>query len=109
MIHQRALSLICRQVFDNPSLTLLSVRQRYFIRICKKSLTLLEEPHPGQLNFFTCAAALNHLYRFLVQCQVRSPEPVLPPERPIAFFPGTFDPFSSGQRAHRAGNLRQAV
>ena len=97
MIHQRALSLICRQVFDNPSLTL-SVRQRYFIRICKKFLTLLEEPHPGQLNFFTCAAALNHLYRFLVQCQVHLPEPVLPPERPIAFFPGTFDPFSSGHK-----------
>lgn len=97
MIHQRALSLICRQVFDNPSLPL-SVRQRYFIRICKKFLTLLEEPHPGQLNFFTCAAALNHLYRFLVQCQVHLPEPVLPPERPIAFFPGTFDPFSSGHK-----------
>lgn len=96
-IYQRALSLICRQVFDNSSLDL-AVRQSYFIRISKKLLTLLEEPHPGQLNFFTCAAALNHLYRFLVQCQVHLPAPTLPPERPVAFFPGTFDPFSTGHK-----------
>ena len=97
MIHQRALSLICRRIFDDHTLPL-KLRQDYFLRICKKFMTLLEEPHPGQLNFFTCSAALNHLYRFMVQCQVHLPEPEFAPERPIAFFPGTFDPFSSGHK-----------
>lgn len=97
VIHQRALSLICRRIFDDKNLPL-QLRQTHFLRICKKFMTLLEEPHPGQLNFFTCSAALNHLYRFMVQCQVHLPEPEFAPERPIAFFPGTFDPFSSGHK-----------
>lgn len=96
-IHQTALSTLCRGVFDEKSVPL-SIRQKYFRRICKKLLTLLEEPHPGQLNFFTRAAALNHVYRFLVQCRVELPAPEPAAERPIAFFPGTFDPFSSGHK-----------
>lgn len=96
-VHQTALSTLCRGIFDEKSLAL-STRRQYFHRICKKLLTLLEEPHPGQLNFFTRAAALNHLYRFMVQCRVELPAPALPPERPVAFFPGTFDPFSSGHK-----------
>ena len=97
MIHQRAMSLLCRRIFDDKNLPL-QLRQHHFLRICKKFMTLLEEPHPGQLNFFTCSAALNHLYRFMVQCQVHLPEPEFEAERPIAFFPGTFDPFSSGHK-----------
>lgn len=96
-VHQVAMSTLCRGIFDEQTLAL-PVRQKYFRRICKKLLTLLEEPHPGQLNFFTRAAALNHLYRFMVQCRVDLPEPPEMPERPIAFFPGTFDPFSSGHK-----------
>ena len=97
MIHQRAMSLVCRRLLDSQAVPL-ELRRSYFLRICKKFMTLLEEPHPGQLNFFTCAAALNHLYRFWVQCQVQLPPAEFAPERPIAFFPGTFDPFSSGHK-----------
>lgn len=96
-IHQTALSLLCRRVFDEPGVPL-AVRRTYFNRICKKLLTLLEEPHPGQLSFFTRAAALNRLYRFAVQCRVELPAAAAVPENPIAFFPGTFDPFSSGHK-----------
>ncbi len=96
-VHQVALSTICRGVFDEASLPL-KVRQQYFQQICKKLLTLLEEPRPGHLNFFTRAAALNHLYRFMVQCQVELAPPQPLPQRPIAFFPGTFDPFSTGHK-----------
>lgn len=96
-LHQNALSTLCRGVFDEQSLSL-SVRRDYLRQIGKKLLTLLQEDHPGQLNFFTRAAALNHLYRFMVRCRVD-----LPPQRtenphPAAFFPGTFDPFSSGHK-----------
>ena len=41
---------------------------------------------------------MNHLYRFLVCCQVELGEFPFPPLRPVAFFPGTFDPFSSGHK-----------
>lgn len=96
-IYQGALSTICRGVFDERSLPL-PIRRQYFQLICKKLLTLLEEAQPGQLNFFTQAAALNHLYRFMVQCRVELPAQPMEPERPAAFFPGTFDPFSTGHR-----------
>lgn len=96
-VHQMAMSTLCRGIFDEKSLPL-PIRQKYFRRTCKKFLTLLDEPHPGQLNFFTRAAALNHLYRFMVQCRVDLPDLPEIPERPIAFFPGTFDPFSTGHK-----------
>ena len=54
MIHQRAMSLVCRRLLDSQAVPL-ELRRSYFLRICKKFMTLLEEPHPGQLNFFTCA------------------------------------------------------
>ncbi len=96
-IHQTALSVLCRDLLNDETLPL-RVRRDYFLRIGKKLLTLLSEPRTGQLSFFTRAAILNHLYRFLVLCQVELGEFPFPPLRPAAFFPGTFDPFSSGHK-----------
>lgn len=96
-IHQTALSVLCRDVLGNDRLAL-ETRRSYFLRVGKKLLTLLSEPRSGRLTFFTQAATLNHLYRFLVQCQVELGAFPYPPLRPVAFFPGTFDPFSSGHK-----------
>lgn len=96
-IHQTALSVLCCDVLSGTRLPL-DIRRGYFLRIGKKLLTLLSEPRSGQLTFFTQAAILNHLYRFLVLCQVELGAFPFPPLRPVAFFPGTFDPFSSGHK-----------
>ena len=96
-IHQTALSVLCKDVLGEDSLPL-PVRQSYFLQIGKKLLTLLCEPRDDQLTFFTRAATLNHLYRFLIQCQVDLGDFPYPPLRPVAFFPGTFDPFSTGHK-----------
>lgn len=41
---------------------------------------------------------LNHLYRLIVSCEVGGTELTFPEPRPVAFFPGTFDPFSAGHK-----------
>ncbi len=96
-IHQTALSVLCRDLLGAEALPL-AARRDLFLRIGKKLLTLLSEPRTGQVTFFTRAAILNHLYRFLVQCQVELGVFPFPALRPVAFFPGTFDPFSSGHK-----------
>ncbi|MEG1988166.1 MAG: cytidyltransferase-related domain protein [Oscillibacter sp.] len=65
-----------------------------FTLIHKKFLVLLQESEERELTFFYAAAALSHLYRFLIYHSVESgPFPFEQPEK-VAFFPGTFDPFS---------------
>lgn len=96
-IHESALTVLCEQVLANDSLSM-ERRQYYCHYTGKKLLCLLSEPRTGRFTFFTQAAVLNHLYRFLVECRVQ--ELPFPTEtaRPVAFFPGTFDPFTSGHK-----------
>ena len=96
-IHQAALTVLCENVLANDDIPV-ETRRHYFLLIGKKLLTLLKEPHPGNFNFFTQAAVMNHVYRFLVDSQVRDGAFPLPQEKPAAFFPGTFDPFSAGHK-----------
>ena len=96
-IHQTALTALCRDVFSSSRLPL-EVRRRAFLRIDKKLLCLLAEPRENQLTFFNRAAMLNHLYRFMVECEVRLGAFPRSPLKPAAFFPGTFDPFSTGHK-----------
>ena len=41
---------------------------------------------------------LNHLYRFVVHYTVEQGEFSFDALKPVAFFPGTFDPFSAGYK-----------
>ena len=96
-IHETALTALCEQVLANRNLSM-ERRLGYCHYTGKKLLCLLSEPRQGRFTFFTQAAVLNHLYRFFVECRVLGlPDP---PEtvRPVAFFPGTFDPFTSGHK-----------
>ncbi len=65
-----------------------------FRRIYKKMLTLIASEKNYDMNFFTNAAALNHIYRFISAMNTGRYEESLAEDRKIAFFPGTFDPFS---------------
>ena len=96
-IHEMALTVLCENVLSNPSLDA-QKRAGIFVLIGKKLLTLLSEPRAGQFTFFTKAAMLNRLYRFLVECRVDGLRFALSQSKPVAFFPGTFDPFTAGHR-----------
>lgn len=97
-IHQSALRVLCHGIIADESLPE-ELRAYCFLRVSKKLLSLLSDPARGQLTFFNRAAMLNHLYRFLVRHEVEKGEFSFPPRKPVAFFPGTFDPFSAGHKA----------
>ena len=96
-IHQTALTALCRDVLSCDRLPL-QTRRDLFLQIGKKLLCLLAEARRTQLTVFNRAAMLNHLYRFMVHCEVALGEFPAAPMLPVAFFPGTFDPFSSGHK-----------
>ncbi|HWQ07442.1 MAG TPA: hypothetical protein VN453_09450 [Feifaniaceae bacterium] len=95
-IRLTALEVICRNYFGNSGCSL-SARRDCLVRFGKKLLTLLGERQDGMLAFFNEAAMLNHLYRFITLCETEGGFD-FPQLRQVAFFPGTFDPFSAGHK-----------
>ncbi|MGM9563468.1 MAG: hypothetical protein ACI3VQ_05265 [Faecousia sp.] len=96
-IHQTALNVLCLGVLGNSRIPM-ERRHDIFVGLHKKLLTILSEPHKGNLIFFNRAAMLNHLYRFIVEQETEHGPFRFAPTKPVAFFPGTFDPFSVGHK-----------
>ena len=96
-VHQTALYVLGHDIFGSSRLSL-AMRGQMLMRLHKKLLTLLSEPRESRLTMFNTAAMLNHLYRLIVSYEVEVGEFQFPKERPVAFFPGTFDPFSVGHK-----------
>lgn len=97
-IQRTALNVLCHDLISSAELPL-ALRSRCFIRVSKKLLTLLCEPSRDRMVFFNRAAMLNRLYRFMTRYEVEQGAFRFPAEKPVAFFPGTFDPFSAGHKA----------
>ncbi|MCI8513070.1 MAG: phosphohydrolase [Lachnospiraceae bacterium] len=85
-------------IFGSKSLSL-TEKTEIFCHVYKKLMTLLEEKKEGELEFYNNAAVLNHIYRFISQHQSEAGDFMLPQMNRVAFFPGTFDPFSLGHKA----------
>lgn len=75
---------------------ILSLEEKIFIfkSTSKKLLTLMDFSDQDDLSFFTNSIVLNNLYRFISECIFQNGSLELPIKNNIAFFPGTFDPFS---------------
>ena len=96
-IHSVALAVLCRDFFEN-SFVPEEAKRRLLPVIAKKLGTLLAEHRDDKLVFFNRAAMLNYLYRFVTRSEVNFGNFAFSREKPAAFFPGTFDPFSSGHK-----------
>ncbi|MDO4545956.1 MAG: hypothetical protein Q4C25_07345, partial [Bacillota bacterium] len=93
VVSQEAFMVIGQYLFGSDRL---SLKEKFdvFRQIYKKMLTLISSIEEYDMNFFTNAAALNHIYRFISEYKFGCGQMQLPVNRKIAFFPGTFDPFS---------------
>ena len=92
-VRQEALFVLGRHVFGSETLGR-HEKRRAFLLTMKKILSLLGEVQGDDLTFYYRAAMLGRLYRFITEEEIlhggfRFEEP-----RPVAFFPGTFDPFT---------------
>lgn len=92
-VKQSALSSLGKGLFGSKRLSL-KQKMGFFSLISKKILTLLVESKNDELMFLSNAAALNHIYRFISDYSFFIGEINLKQPKKVAFFPGTFDPFS---------------
>jgi nicotinic acid mononucleotide adenylyltransferase len=89
-----AFGVIGKNIFKSSSLDLQKTH-RIFGLIAKKVLTLLDFGAKDEsILFLTNAAGLNDIYRFISEYTHIIGEMHLAKNDKIAFFPGTFDPFS---------------
>ncbi len=92
-VRQEAL-LIVGQLLDGGALDM-AERSKIFTLCCRKLLFLVETaPDRDSLTFFYRASALAHIDRFLTLHRLDCGAFRFERPRKIAFFPGTFDPFT---------------
>jgi len=93
VVSQEAFHVIGKYIFANGALSL-EDKNIIFNLLYKKMLTLLTEQEESQLEFFNSAASLNHIYRFISEYSLLYGAFNMEEKKVVAFFPGTFDPFS---------------
>lgn len=93
VVSQEAFMVIGQHIFGSSMLDL-ERKHNIFQRISKKMLTLMIDQKENELTFFTSAAALNHIYRFISEYVLENGSFSPQERKKVAFFPGTFDPFS---------------
>ena len=98
-ISREAFRTMGEHLFASPSLTL---KQKHDIAVhaFKRILTIMPETaEDHELDFYNNAAVLNHIYRFISEYQNSEGDFTFKEAERVAFFPGTFDPFSLGHKA----------
>lgn len=92
-VKQETFLVIGQYIFCSKKLSL-KEKHGIFLLIYKKLLTLISEKESGDLFFFNNSASFNHIYRFISDYEFYYKGFEIVENKKIAFFPGTFDPFS---------------
>ncbi len=92
-VRQEALFVLGRSVFGSQTLGR-HEKRRAFLLTLKKLLSLIWEDRGNDLTFYYRAAMLGHLYRFVTEQEILHGGFRFEAPGPVAFFPGTFDPFT---------------
>lgn len=92
-IKTEAFRILASQVFNSSQL-LLEEKGHIFSLISKKILTLLSQKEEDKFLFLNNSASLNHVYRFMLDYEFYQGQLEVPSRDKVAFFPGSFDPFS---------------
>ena len=92
-IRQETLRVLGEKIFASTTLSHAD-KTDLFVLLAKKLLFLIHEQPAEELTFFYTAAALSHIYRFIVHHRIVSGPFHFESRDRVAFFPGTFDPFS---------------
>lgn len=92
-VRQEALLVIGQTVFGSKRLSM-EEKGAIFGLCCKKFLFLINEYKEGELTKFYRASALSHICRFITAHRLTAGEIVTEKRDKVAFFPGTFDPFT---------------
>lgn len=96
-ISQEAFLVLGHRLFGSLRLTMQDKYDIFYL-VYKRMLVLIYDKPMAGLSFLNRAGALNHIYRFISDYLYEEKHFVLPETNRVAFFPGTFDPFSSGHK-----------
>lgn len=96
-VSHEAFRVIGKEILGSTVLPL-KEKSIIFNLILKKILTLLVEIDKDKLTFLNNSAALNHVYRFISDYVFYCGNFEIKHNPNVAFFPGTFDPFSLGHK-----------
>lgn len=97
-LSQEAFWLLGTGIFESKVLTF-EEKAELFCHGGRKLLSIFDEKRERELAFLNNASSLNSIYRFISQYQIDVGPLSFPRPKRVAFFPGTFDPFSRGHRA----------
>lgn len=75
------------------------IKEYLFCQAYKKILVFLDENPEGHLDFYSNAAVLNHIYRYINEYILMQGDFPFVHRPKACFYPGTFDPFSLGHKA----------
>ena len=92
-VRQEVLRILGEVIFASKILSH-EDKTSFFSLTAKKILFLINEQPEQELTFFYTAAALSHIYRFIVSHNIEVGPFEFASHSKAAFFPGTFDPFS---------------
>ncbi|MDF2593162.1 MAG: cytidyltransferase, partial [Clostridia bacterium] len=92
-IKQVSFSVLCREIFGSKAIQI-EMKYKLFKLTAKKILTLLTDNRSEELAFLTNSAGLNEIYKFICDYIFYNGSIILEKPSKVAFFPGTFDPFS---------------
>lgn len=92
-VRQEAMYVMGRYVFGSQILGSHEKRQAFLLTL-KKILALISEDRGGDLTFYYRCAMLGRLGRFITEQEIDYGGFRFEGKRPVAFFPGTFDPFT---------------
>ncbi|MBU5437936.1 cytidyltransferase [Tissierella sp. MSJ-40] len=92
-VNNESFRIISSKIFNSNKL---SLENKYVIfkKISKKVLMLITRKEDDEFLFYNNAASLNHIYRFISDYEFYFNSINFDKNKNIAFFPGTFDPFS---------------
>ena len=92
-VRQETLLVIGQHIFGSRVLAERD-KNRMFSLCAKKLLFLLNENKGGELSLYYRAATLSHIVRFISRYRLFGGEVETMSRNKVAFFPGTFDPFT---------------
>jgi nicotinic acid mononucleotide adenylyltransferase/HD superfamily phosphodiesterase len=92
-IKQVSFYVLCREIFGSKAIQI-ETKYKLFKLTAKKILTLLTDSRSEELAFLTNSAGLNEIYKFICDYIFYNGSIILEKPDKVAFFPGTFDPFS---------------
>lgn len=96
-VSSEAFIVLGHQLFGSKLLSL-EEKNKIFFLIYKRMLILIHDKEMSGLAFFNRAGSLNHIYRFISDYLMEYEKFDVPELERVAFFPGTFDPFSSSHK-----------